>query len=73
VLLHVQLLHARYRKVVIYLLATRQVSMDQDGHIFLLLHDSYKRPNYANPFVTRPEIRDRLGIYPRDSKNTTLM
>jgi len=64
VLLHVQVLHVRYPKVVIYPFVTRQVFMGQDGHIFLLLHDSYQRPNYADPFVTRPESRARLGIYP---------
>jgi len=68
VLLHVQVLHMRYPKVVIYPFVTRQVSMGQDGHLFLLLQDSYQRPNYANLFVTRPESRARLRIYPRNSK-----
>jgi len=32
-----------------------------------------KPANYSNTFVKRPESRARLGIYPRNSKNTTLM
>jgi len=64
VLLHAQLLHVMYPfLVIIYSFVTRQVSTGQDAHIFLLLHNSYQRPNCANPFVTRHENRARWGIY----------
>jgi len=60
-------------KVVIYPFVIQQVAMGQDGYTFLLLHDSYQRPNSINPFVTCQESRARLGIYPRNLKNKMLM
>jgi len=50
--------------LVIYSFVTRQVIIGQDAHIFILLHDSYQRPNCANTVLTRHESRARLGIYP---------
>jgi len=68
---HAQLVQAMYScLVVIWSLVTRQVSTGQDMHIFFLLHDSNKRPNCANPFVTRYKNRAGLGSTPRNSKNT---
>jgi len=55
---------------------TRKQAIVQDAYIFFVLHDSYQRPNWANPFVTRRESRTRLGIYSAwlaNSKNTKLM
>jgi len=49
--------------VVIYSFVTRQVSIDEDAHIFFLLHDSYQRPNCANLVGMRHESRARLSIY----------
>jgi len=54
--------------VVIYSFVTRQVSINQDAHIFILLHDSYQRPNCANLVGTCHESRARLGNYPRNLK-----
>ena len=73
VLLHAQLLHVMYPCLVVtYSFVTRQVSIGQDVPIFLLLHDSYQRPNCTNRFVTRHENRARLGIYSRNLKNKNL-
>jgi len=41
--------------VVISSFVTRQVSIDKDAHIFILLHDSYQRPNCANLVGMRHE------------------
>jgi len=51
-------------KLVIYPFDTRQVSMGQNGRIYLLLHDSHQKPNCANLFVTRQESRFRMADQP---------
>jgi len=60
-------------KMVMHLFLTRLVSTGQDGHIFLLLQNSYQRPNCPIN-LSHVKKQGQIGHYiPRNMKNSKRM